>query len=180
MNTKYVYPAVLLIVLSAWFGHSTVKPSTSASAQDKKSVSLLDEDAASLGIESGELVIGGKCNLEYINETMMNASVNSVSKDGDIKFTGWAMDVEKLRLPMKIIVRFTDELNKDFYEVARTGFARPDVKDYFDLPEVIIESGFELVTNFRDYPLGQYSLTLIVFYDDVAYLCDSGRKINIR
>lgn len=183
MNAKYVYSAVLLLVLSAWFGHSSIKPLASTSSQDKVSneiVSQLVEDVASIGVKPGEWLIGGKCNLEYLNETMMNANVNPVSNDKNLKFVGWAMDVDKVRLPTKVIVRFTDENKKDIYAMAQTGLARLDVREYFDLPEIVNASGFALVTNFRDYPVGQYSLTLIVFYDDISYICDSDRKINVR
>ena len=77
------------------------------------------------------------------------------------------------------MVRFTSVGNTEFYAASLSGLTRDDVREYFKLPDRVSNSGFELATNLRDVPAGQYSLTLVLQYDDATYVCDNGRKILV-
>jgi len=182
MNTKYVYSAVLLIVLSAWLGHSTTKPPTPPKPQEKDSkqvVSQIVADPAMLRIKSGAWIAGGNCNIEFANGAPMSDNVYPLAKDRILKLAGWALDAEKVLLPEQIVVRFTSVGNTEFYAASLSGLTRDDVREYFKLPDRVSNSGFELATNLRDVPAGQYSLTLVLQYDDATYVCDNGRKILV-
>ncbi len=183
MNTNYVYSVVLLIVMSAWFGHSTIKPFVSSKANEngsKQIISKIVEGFDTQGVKPGEWRTGGKCNIEYINDTPMNSDVHTVAKDKLLNLEGWALDAEKIRLPDRVIARFTDIGNTDFYADSQTGLMRDDVREYLKLPYQVTASGFELVANILDIPVGQYALTLVIQFEDVYYVCDNGRKILVE
>lgn len=184
MNTKYLYAAILLIVLSAWFGHSTSKPPAAHKPQEedsKKVVSQIIKNPATLGIKPGEWTVGGKCNVEFINGKPMDVKVYPVAKDyGTLQLVGWALDAEKERLPRQVVVRFTSIGNTDYYASSQIGLLRDDVKEYFKLPDRVSFSGFELLANVRELPASEYAITLIMIYEDSTCICDNGRKIQVQ
>lgn len=184
VNTKYVYSAVLLIVLSAWFGHSTIKPPSSPKKKEvgnKQIISKIVEDPDILGIEPGKWIPGGSCNIEFINGSLIGDSVYPVDKGSILKLSGWAMDTEKRLLPSQIVIKFkSSDGNINFYAPCEDGLVREDVKEYFKLPKHLSASGFELTTTLQDIPVGQYGLSLIIQFGDSSYICDNGRKIIIE
>jgi hypothetical protein len=183
MITKYVYSAVLLIVLVAWFGHSNIKLPATPNHQGvdrKQVVSKIVEDPSTFGINPGEWITGGNCNIEFINGSLMTDDVYPVVKESQLKLVGWAVDTEKKLLPKLVIVRFTSINNTNFYALSQNGLVRNDVKEHFKLTNLQSDSGFELITKLGDIPNGQYALSLILQFYDGLYVCDNGRKIRIE
>ncbi len=182
MNIKYVYPVVLLIVLSAWLGHSTTKPITITKHQkdnSKKVVSQIVNDPAIFGITRDKWSSGGKCNIEFINGETMGTKLHTIGKGKALKLVGWAVDIEKLRLPEKIVVRFKGDMENEFYALSDKGILREDVIEYYKLPNRLNNSGFELEINTKELIVGQYLLTLLVQFKDALYVCDNKRSIKI-
>jgi len=170
MNTKIIYWAVLALVLSAW---------VAAPAKIAFAVSNLFSDSKQIGIPQDKWIAGGKCNIEHINGKPMTTEVYRIDKNSALRLTGWAMDIEKTRLPELTVVRLERNDNAPFFATVNGGLPRNDVKDYFSVPEDLIESGYETNINIKNIPSGEYALTLIMKFSDVAYICDNGRKIQI-
>lgn len=183
MNTKYVYSAVLLVVLIAWFGHSTTKTPLSSTPQEGNSqyvVAQIVGDPATLGIKFREWSSGGQCNIESINGMPMTVQAHNLVRSTPLRLTGWAMDIDKERLPESVIIRFEGKNNNSFYAPAITGLDRADVRDYFSVVESLVASGYETNIDLGDLPDGEYALTLIMKFIDAVYVCDNGRKIIVQ
>lgn len=181
MHIKQVYAIVLAVVMMAWFAQGPIdqpKPAKKDATKIPASVNIAAPDFS--GISVGEMVVGGKCNIEFINDIQMSENVHELAKGISLKLKGWAMDDQKERLPAQVIVRFTDLRNKHFYAPVQIGLARDDVRFYFKLSDRVSASGFELKLETNDFPLGEYALTLLMRFDDKTYICDNGRKINVK
>lgn len=70
--------------------------------------------------------------------------------------------------------------NANYFALAKAGFARTDVKDYFAVAEALVLSGFEMNFNLNDVPEGEYALNLIMEFVDAVYVCDKGRKVVVK
>lgn len=195
MSINIVYSAVLTVVLSAWFGNVTTKKAAPQKKQKENCTQVqsavpqatnsilgaaqIVTDPHTLGIKPNQWIDGGKCNIEYINGSLMSSKVHPITKDRVLKLTGWAMDIEKERLPKQVVVRFTDSAQADFYAVSQAGLVRNDVRAYFELPNRLSTSGFELVSDIHGIAAGEYALTLLIQFEDATYLCSNGRKIKV-
>jgi hypothetical protein len=181
MRSKLIYAATLLMVIGAWFSNnpapSKAKP---VAAIDLKSATRIITDLTSVGVDPGQWVAGGKCNIEFINGAPMNDGMHSIDKKGPLRLLGWALDDKKQRLPNIVIAHFVSRHSKDIFVVSPVGLLRTDVKDYFNLPHSLEASGFELVVAARDFPPGEYAISLILPFDDVKYVCDNGRNIIVK
>jgi hypothetical protein len=180
MNTKKIYWVTLALVFSAWFASNPIKPVVPSSpAKAATEITALFSDSNQIGIPQDKWIVGGKCNIEYINDQRMTAEVHRIDKNSELRLTGWAMDIEKTRLPELTVVRLDRKDNPPFFATTNGGLPRDDVKDYFSVPEKLIASGYETNVNIKNIPSGEYALTLIMKFSDVAYICDNGRKIQI-
>jgi hypothetical protein len=181
MNTRQVYWVVLALVLGAWFANNPVKkfPSDSPSKAQVE-ITKVFKDTTSFGVSRDQWIVGGKCNIEYINGVSMKAAVHKLARSTPLRLVGWAMDIEKVRLPESVIVRFEEKDNTNYFALAKIGFDRTDVRDYFSVAETLVASGFETNINLIDLPDGEYALTLIIKFFDAAYVCDNGRRIVVH
>jgi len=180
MNTKYVYWFVLIIVLSAWFSNNPVKKKLSPTP--KKTIIEINHvfnDPLLIGLARDLWVIGGKCNIEYVNDEFMT-STSVVKKSAPLRLKGWAMDYENSRLPEVVVISFSGKENTNFYAFSEYGMERPDVMEYFSTEEHLVSSGYETNINLSTLPEGEYALTLIMKLADDVYICDNGRTIILR
>lgn len=184
MDIKHVYWAVMLAVMGAWFSQGTSKPSPApqAHASDGRQevMARMVTDPASVGLKPGKWRAAGKCNIEFINGSLMGGRPYAIGRDKPLKLIGWALDDERARLPKELIVRFTSASDAKFYTLAQTGLMRSDVKDYFKLVDRLTASGFSLALKTPDIPPGEYALTLLMPFEDTTYICDNGRKILVK
>ncbi|MGH8560272.1 MAG: hypothetical protein ACRESZ_23035 [Methylococcales bacterium] len=182
MNTRQVYWFVLAIVLSAWFVKSSpVKQNLAdSSPNDELAIAKIVNEPSSLSITKDQWVVGGKCNIEYLNDAPMSNAVHNFDRNNTLRLLGWAMDIESARLPDSLFIRFEGEHNADYFARANIGLVRADVRDYFGVGEFLIRSGFKTNIDFGDLPDGEYSLNLIMKFVDAIYLCDNGRKILVQ
>jgi hypothetical protein len=181
MYSRALYAAVVLVVIGAWFSNNPAPPKAKpGSADNVKSAARILTDLSSLGVDQGQWIEGGKCNIEFINGTRINSGMRPIDKNGPLKLKGWAFDDIKPRLPNIVIARFASGHDRDIFVASPASLPRADVRDYFNLPPSLETSGFELVAAARDFPPGEYAITLILPFDDVNYVCDNGRHIKIR
>lgn len=171
----------LALVLVAWFANNPVKviPPESQS-KPKLEVTRVVEDPMSFGMSRDQWNPGGKCNIEYINGMPLTAAAHSLSKKSTVQVVGWALDLEKGRLPDSVMMRFAGKDDTNYFALVHTGLARSDVREYFTAPEALTASGFEANVNLNDLPVGDYALTLIMKFVDAAFVCDNGRRILVR
>jgi len=179
MNSKYVYFGVLMIVITAWFGHSTSKP-VAKKEESNQVVSNIVGESESFGIINGEWSSGGHSNIEYINGQKMTTQLLKISKETPLCLSGWAMDVENRRLPKSVVIRFEGEGNTDFFALANSGLMRLDVADYFTVGEELAASGYQTNINLSNLPSGKYTLTLLMKFIDCVYVHGNGRKIIVQ
>jgi hypothetical protein len=176
MRANYLYAAVMATMLAGWFAKNPpVPPAPPAPAP-----SSLNSNAAALGLDLAEAKQEGQCNLEFINQTLLDAKPFTVSRNAPLNLTGWAMDDKKTRLPTEVIVRFTGAENADFFAMAQAGLPRADVKEHFKVSDALLMSGFQLLITSLDLPAGEYRLTLLMRFDDAIYSCDNGRRLLIH
>lgn len=71
------------------------------------------------GVIQDKWTVGGKCNVEHINGEIMTADVHKLSKSTPLQLVGWAMDIEKSRLPDSVIVHFEGSENTSFFASAK-------------------------------------------------------------
>ena len=183
VNINYVYLIVLLLVLSAWFGHSTTKETTINKKNVQKNAQVVSKSVnnkLAVGLDSNNLSHGTKCNIELINGLHIANKIYSINKSDVLNLVGWAIDVERERIPEQVIVRFSNEKNSYYYTASQTGLIRNDVRESFNLPYNVRGSGFKLTTNIHDIAVGQYFMSLLLNIDDITYVCDNGRKLRIR
>lgn len=176
MPAKYIYPIVLLVMLSTWFA----KPTVPVTAPPPAPPAVLTKDSAALGIDLPGARTEGQCNLETVNQTLLGTTAFPVQKNAQLNVSGWAMDSGNVRLPKNVIVRFTGAKETDFFAVAQIGLPRADVKEYFKVPDTLIMSGFQLLIPALDLPADSYQLTLMMRFDDATYICDNGRKLSVQ
>jgi len=184
MNTKYVYWVMLFIVIIAWFSPVSV-PSWIHAEKNKSAVSStkpvhIVANPLPLGVLPNKGVAGGNCNIETINGKVMGNVVYAISKNSQLKLAGWAMDGAKTRLPESTVIRFTSSQNTNYYALARSGLVRDDVRRYFDLTDRVKRSGFELIADISELPVGKYGLTAVLSFTDTVLVCGNGRKIDVR
>ncbi len=182
MRTKHIYVAVLLMIMAAWFAQGP----TNQAKQIRKDAGTpppqgqITTSPAIFGFNPGEISVGGKCNIEFINDAPMSADTYDIARNHPLKLVGWAMDDQKERLPQRVIVRFSNSADKHFYVAARTGLIRDDVRAYFKLSDRIMGAGFDMNLDMHDLPPGVYSLDLLMQFDDKIDVCDNGRKVNVK
>jgi hypothetical protein len=99
---------------------------------------------------------------------------------GPLKLSGWAMDTQNERIPEQVIIRFTSRDGKHFFALARTGLARPDVRDYFHLSDKALPAGFDIQLDTRGLPVEHLAVALLLQYGDKTYVCDNARSINVN
>ena len=181
-TNKYVYALVMTVILSAWFSSYRIpsihKTKTANVAQWP---SRIVSNIVNAGVKVGGLRAGGKCNIEYINGMPMDGKLYSLSREGSLILSGWALDEKNLRLPDSVIIRFKNIYsNKEFFAKAQIGLKRSDVQEHFKLSTNLVASGFRLITYLHDFASGKYDVMILAVFPDSTYVCDNGRKIQIR
>lgn len=181
MNTRFVYVLALVLIVSAWFSKGPISQPKKTEKEVGVPVTIVKvtEDPGTLGIVTGEMAAGGICNIEFINDVPFNNSIYDL-KNRTFRLVGWAMDEQKERLPEKVVLRLTNSKNKLYYAIAKIGLVRSDVKEHFKLSDRILKAGFDLNVDTHNLPSDVYSLILLLRFEDRTYLCDNGRKVNLK
>ena len=172
----------MTVILSAWFSNYRI-PSIhkTKSANVEQGPSPIVSEIVSAGVKLGNLRAGGKCNIEYINGTPMDGNLYSLTREGSLILTGWALDEANLRLPDSVIIRFKNIYsNKELFAKAQIGLQRSDVQEHFKLSTNLLASGFRLIAYLHDFASGEYDVMTLAVFHDFTYVCDNGRKIKIK
>ena len=131
------------------------------------------------GIVFGQWIAGGKCNLEYINDTLAQAAPIQVKVGTPLKMMGWGYDAVGKKLADAVHVRFASTSGSSYYGTAGTGLPREDVKKTQNLDAKSLASGFELRAELGELVPGEYQLTVLLRSGDKTYICDNGRKLQV-
>ena len=153
---KYIYALVMTVILATWFSRFRLPQSPRSSVADQEP-SRIVSNIADAGVTVSVYRPGGKCNIEFINGTLLDNNPYSVSRKGGLILTGWALDEAKETLPNSVLIRFSDiDSDKEFFAKAQIGIKRPDVQTHFKLSTSLLASGFRLITYLQDIAPGEY------------------------
>ena len=125
------------------------------------------------------MVPGGKCNIEKINNAQLGSDSYPANHETQLKISGWMVDDVGRRLPSSAIIRFKSPDHVYYYETYLS-VTRQDVIDHHKLSQSLLTSGFEFSIIGNAMEKGDYSLVLILKFNDLIYVCDNGRKVDIR
>lgn len=179
MKLKILYALVLGLILVAWFLPFAPAPKPVAKEKIPGKSKVIIEPIFS-GKPYGNIVVGGDCNIETINGILLGANAYVINLGTPLLLKGWGMDKDLSRLPNSVLLRLTSDGGSEAFINAKSGLPRNDVKGHFSLPNNLLASGFELNTKFQSVPTGEYAMTLIMVFDDIALACDNGRKVRIQ
>ncbi|NYT63478.1 hypothetical protein H0A66_14265 [Alcaligenaceae bacterium] len=177
MNTRILYYIVLSLVLLAWF---VTQPISLRPDEIKLDVAEVTNKLSQVGIFTNDFEPNEKCNIESVNGQPFSEIAYKLKKNELLQLNGWAIQSDKLKLPTSVIIRLNGKTQENLYAQAQSGIARNDVKDAFKLPDSLIGSGYQTNININTIPAEQYDLSVITVYDDVSYICKSGRTIVVQ
>lgn len=181
MNANYPYLIVLTAVLAAWFCDMGGKnwKSAECGAKQSKAASQVVNDIAALGMSIKSWMPGGVCNIEYINNQLSTNGVQIIKKGEGMSVVGWIINSDKKSLPDSVILHLHGQ-RSDYYVPVKPQLSRPDVRDYYQLPGRMIDSGFRIDVSLKDIQPNGYALTLMTTNNNSGHVCDNGRKIIIE
>lgn len=176
---RYIYIAAVLVIALGWFSGYVVprNPSSQIESHDPEKSpthALLPTD---INLEA--MVAGGKCNIERINDVQLGVDPYLARHENELKITGWLLDDGGKRLPTSAILKFQNP-ERVHYFITSANLSRQDVLEHFNLPQRLLNSGFEFVIKGYTLEQGNYSVSLIMQFKDIGYICDNGRQVVIR
>lgn len=176
---RNIYIVAVLIVALGWFSSHVVPRNSSSqdvihNVEKSPTYALLPS-----AINQEVMVVGGKCNIERINDVQLGLDPYLAGHERELKVTGWLLDDVGKRVPTSAIIKFQNP-ERVHYFITSANLNRQDVLEYFNLPQSLLNSGFEFAVKGKTLEQGNYSVSLILQFKDVGYICDNGRQVIIR
>jgi len=176
---KYIFTAVFLIVIGAWFSNFNVPRKSAPAVVNKPIEKSVTSALLPASINKSNMVAGGKCNVERVNGIEMSLEPHILIRGEKLILSGWAFDDVNMRIPPSVILNL-DNNDEHYYYATQVSTSRPDVAEYFKLPGSLANAGFEFAIESSNMKQGEYSIALILSFQDAEYVCENGRKIVIQ
>lgn len=125
-------------------------------------------------METQPFALGGKCNMETVNEVAWGAAAIEVDANKPLLVTGWAVDEERKMVPKDFSFRIQDGGGKEYYVPAKS-VDRPEVAEYFK-EAYFLKSGYTVEADIQSLPLGSYAAMIVMDVGGKSVLCASGRS----
>lgn len=175
MSTRWIYYfALALIVVGFLIDFS---PQIQASAQPSQAKAASAPCALqSLGLSGRQLATGGICNIERLDDALASTTPRAVKRGDKISLSGWGIDSQNGRIPEVAMLKFSNP-EHEYVFPAIVHLRRPDVVRHFKLAKDLSVSGFDVIIPTGVMEAGEYSIVLIMPFDNTGLICDNGRKI---